>query len=78
MKILFYNSQVTDPTTQRVQEIAKKNGVGIVGVTETQPPDAKDYVDWMLTGLNEVETTLGAIAARPLFFHAVIGKIQIE
>lgn len=60
MKILFYNSQVTDPTTQRMQEIAKKDGVGIVGVTETQPPDAKDYVDWMLTGLNEVETTLGA------------------
>ncbi len=60
MKILFYNSQVTDPTTQRMREIAQKDGVGIVGVTETQPPDAKDYADWMLKELNAVETTLGA------------------
>jgi zinc/manganese transport system substrate-binding protein len=60
MKILFYNSQVTDPVTQRMQEIAKTSGVPVVGVTETQPPAARNYVDWMLAELNEVETTLGA------------------
>ncbi|HEY3914569.1 MAG TPA: zinc ABC transporter substrate-binding protein [Verrucomicrobiae bacterium] len=60
VKILFYNSQVTDPVTQRMQEIAKENGVPVIGVTETQPPDAKSYVDWILTELNQVETTLGA------------------
>jgi zinc/manganese transport system substrate-binding protein len=59
MKILFYNSQVTDPVTQRVQEIAKKIGVAVIGVTETQPPDAKNYADWMLAELNKVEATLG-------------------
>ena len=58
MKILFYNSQVTDPVTQRMQEIAKKNGVAVIGVTETQPPDAKNYADWMLTELNQVATAL--------------------
>lgn len=58
MKILFYNSQVTDPVTQRVQESAKKIGVAVIGVTETQPPDAKNYADWMLAELNQVETTL--------------------
>jgi len=58
MKILFYNSQVTDPVTQRVQEIAKKIGVAVIGVTETQPPDAKNYADWMLAELNQVETAL--------------------
>jgi len=60
VKLLFYNSQVTDPVTQRMQEIAKENGVPVIGVTETQPPDAKSYVDWMLAELHEVETTLGA------------------
>ncbi len=38
-KILFYNSQVTDPTTDRIQKIARTSGIPVVGVTETQPPD---------------------------------------
>ena len=41
-----------------MQEIAKKIGVAVIGVTETQPPDAKNYADWMLAELNEVETAL--------------------
>ncbi len=60
VKILFYNSQVTDPTTERLQAVARKHGVPVVGVTETQPPDAKTYVDWMLSELREVEKALGA------------------
>ena len=60
MKILFYNSQVSDPVTQRMQEIAKKNGVAVIGVSETQPPDAKNYADWMLAELNQVGTALEA------------------
>jgi zinc/manganese transport system substrate-binding protein len=40
-KILFYNSQVTDPTTDRLKKIAETAGVPIVGVTETEPPDRK-------------------------------------
>jgi zinc/manganese transport system substrate-binding protein len=58
-KILFYNSQVTDPTTDRIQKIAKKSGVPIVGVTETQPPDQKSYVAWMLHELDGVQAALG-------------------
>jgi zinc/manganese transport system substrate-binding protein len=59
-KILFYNSQVTDPTTARIQDLAKKSGVPIVGVTETQPPDQKSYVAWMLHELDGVQAALGA------------------
>jgi zinc/manganese transport system substrate-binding protein len=57
-KILFYNNQVTDPSTERMQAIAKKNGVPIVGVTETQPLKAKTYVAWMLSQLAEIEAAL--------------------
>ena len=57
-KILFYNSQVTDPTTSRVQAIARRAGVPVVGVTETQPPDEKNYVAWMLHQLDGVQAAL--------------------
>ena len=59
-KILFYNSQVSDPTTERIQKIAKKSGVPVVGVTETQPPDQKSYVGWMMRELDGVQAALGA------------------
>ena len=57
-KILFYNSQVTDPTTDRIQKIAKDAGIPIVGVTETQPLDQKSYVEWMLHELDAVQEAL--------------------
>jgi zinc/manganese transport system substrate-binding protein len=59
-KILFYNSQVTDPTTDRIQKIARQAGIPVVGVTETQPPDQKSYVGWMLHELDGVQAALAA------------------
>jgi zinc/manganese transport system substrate-binding protein len=61
VKMLFYNSQVTDPVTQRMQSIAKDNHVPIVGVTETQPPESKTYADWMLSELNGVEKAFAEV-----------------
>jgi zinc/manganese transport system substrate-binding protein len=57
-KILFYNSQVTDPVTQRMQTLAKNNNIPVVGVTETQPLEAKSYQDWMLNELAAIEAAL--------------------
>jgi zinc/manganese transport system substrate-binding protein len=57
-KILFYNSQVTDPTTDRIQKVAKQSGVPVVGVTETQPLDEKNYVGWMMHELKRIQTAL--------------------
>jgi len=59
VKILFYNNQVKDPTTERMRELAIKSGVAVVGVPETQPHEAAGYVDWMLAELREVEKALG-------------------
>lgn len=58
VKILFYNSQVSDPTTQRMQALAKANNIPVVGVTETQPLEAKSYQDWMLRELASIEAAL--------------------
>jgi zinc/manganese transport system substrate-binding protein len=60
VKILFYNSQVTDPTTDRIQQIARAAKIPVVGVTETQPLDQKSYVEWMLHELDGVEAALPA------------------
>jgi zinc/manganese transport system substrate-binding protein len=57
-RILFCNSQVSNPATQRMQSLAKSNGIPVVGVTETQPADAKTYVQWMASQLMLVETAL--------------------
>lgn len=57
-RILFYNNQVTDPSTERMKSMARKNGVPVIGVSETQPPDAKSYVDWMLSELGEIAAVL--------------------
>ena len=46
VKVLFYNSQVTDDLTARLQNIAKESGVPIVGVSETEPPGLS-YQAWM-------------------------------
>ncbi len=58
VKLLLYNRQVTNPTSDRMREIAKESRIPIVGVTETQPPDAKSYIAWMLSELNNIEHAL--------------------
>ena len=51
VKVLFYNTQVEDPLTQHLAELAKASGVAIVGVTETQP-EGKSFAAWMLDQLD--------------------------
>ncbi len=58
VKLLFYNSQVIDPTTDRLKKIAQQAGVPIVGVTETQPAGDETYVGWMVRQLHVTESGL--------------------
>jgi zinc/manganese transport system substrate-binding protein len=71
VKMLFYNKQVSDPTTERLKKIAIQMDIPIVGVTETQPADQKTYVDWMNTELRVVERALdskpGSFKEGPVF-----------
>ncbi len=58
-RILFYNQQVNSPLTQQLQTLAGKQGIPIVGITETQPEN-ESYVQWMINQLNAVENALHA------------------
>jgi zinc/manganese transport system substrate-binding protein len=57
IKVIFYNSQVEDPLTQHLSEVAESAGVPIVGVTETQP-EGKTFAAWML---DELDATAKAL-----------------
>jgi zinc/manganese transport system substrate-binding protein len=58
VKVLMYNSQTVTKVTSNVKELAKKNGVPVVGVSETSPP-AKTFQDWQLSTLTELGHALG-------------------
>lgn len=64
VRLLFYNSQVVDPSTKRMQSIAQQNDISIIGVTEIQPPTAKNYQEWMMGELTQVEKALNSIQKR--------------
>jgi zinc/manganese transport system substrate-binding protein len=55
--VFFYNSQVTDPLTDRLLSIAHKANVPVVGVTETGPA-GKTFANWMLSELDATEKAL--------------------
>jgi zinc/manganese transport system substrate-binding protein len=62
VKVIFYNSQVEDPLTQHLSEVAKAVGVPIVGVTETQP-ESETFTAWMLDELEATAKALGEPAS---------------
>ncbi|HLB33608.1 MAG: hypothetical protein A3F67_03180 [Verrucomicrobia bacterium RIFCSPHIGHO2_12_FULL_41_10] len=58
IQLLFYNSQVMNPATAQLQKIAQQNGIPVLGIAETQPATSKNYQEWMIQQLSEVERAL--------------------
>lgn len=61
--LLLYNQQVTSPLTKRMQDIARKAGVPVVGVDEFVPPHT-GYVQWQVNTLNALNKALKQKAAK--------------
>ncbi|MFZ0183605.1 MAG: zinc ABC transporter substrate-binding protein [Nitrosotalea sp.] len=60
--VLVYNEQTVTPLTQSIKALAAKQGIPIVGVTETiQPPDTT-FQDWMNGELLSLQNALNAQA----------------
>lgn len=57
VKVLFYNSQVSDSITKNMQNLAEKNAIPIVGVTETMPNNMK-INNWLLNEISATNTAL--------------------
>jgi zinc/manganese transport system substrate-binding protein len=58
VKVLLYNSQVISPTTSQIHDLAAQQGIPIVGVAETIPPNFQTYQDWQLAQLTDLEQAL--------------------
>ncbi len=57
VKAMLYNAQASEPAVQRLVQIAKDNGVPVVGVTETEPANTT-YQSWMLGQLDALDHAL--------------------
>ncbi len=57
VKVLIYNRQTSDALTRHMREIAKRSGIPVVGVTETEPA-GKDYQEWMRSQLDAIDRAL--------------------
>ena len=65
VKAMIFNAQASEPSVERLVELAKANGVPVVGVSETEPP-GESYVSWMLGQLDALERALaGGPRVRP-------------
>ena len=57
VKVLIYNSQVSEKLTERLREVASQAKVPVVGVTETMPPNVS-FQDWVLGELDALDKAL--------------------
>ena len=57
VRLLIYNSQVSEKLTERLRDIAKQAKVPVIGVTETMPPNVK-FQDWLLGELDNLDKAL--------------------
>jgi zinc/manganese transport system substrate-binding protein len=58
VKAMLYNAQASEPAVGKLVQMAKDNGVPVVGVSETEPPNST-YQDWMMGQLNALDKALG-------------------
>jgi zinc/manganese transport system substrate-binding protein len=58
IKVLVYNAQTVTGLTDQLQELAQRNNVPIVGVSETMPSDAGTFQDWQVRQLQALLAAL--------------------
>ena len=57
VRLLIYNSQVSEKLTERLRDIAKRTKVPVIGVSETTPANVK-FQDWLLGELDVLDKAL--------------------
>jgi zinc/manganese transport system substrate-binding protein len=57
VRVLIYNSQVSEKLTERLRDVAKKSKIPVVGVTETMPANTS-FQDWLLGELDALDKAL--------------------
>jgi zinc/manganese transport system substrate-binding protein len=58
IKVLIYNAQTSTPITENLKQLAIKNGIPVVGISETVEPTTASFQDWQTKQLNDLQTGL--------------------
>ena len=58
VKAMLTNTQASEPAVGKLVDLAKANGVPVVGVSETEPPNST-YQAWMMGQLDALDKALG-------------------
>lgn len=61
VKAMLFNAQASEPAVERLVQMAKDNGIPVVGVSETEP-GGTTYQAWMLGQLDALDAALGGAA----------------
>lgn len=57
VKAMLFNAQASEPSVQRLVQMAKDNAIPVVGVSETEP-GGTTYQAWMLSQLDALDAAL--------------------
>ena len=58
IKVLVYNTQTSTPITENLKQLAARNGIPIVGISETVEPASASFQDWQVKQLADLEAAL--------------------
>jgi zinc/manganese transport system substrate-binding protein len=58
IKILVYNTQTSTPITDNLKQMATRNGIPVVGISETVEPATATFQDWQTKQLTSIQATL--------------------
>jgi zinc/manganese transport system substrate-binding protein len=58
IKVLVYNGQTSTPITENLKQLAGKNSIPVVGISETVEPAAASFQDWQLRQLSSLQAAL--------------------
>ena len=59
IKLLVYNTQTSTSITENLKQLAVRNGIPVVGISETIQPTGTSFEDWQVAQLNSIKSALG-------------------
>jgi len=58
IKVLVYNTQTSTPITDNLKQLATRNGIPVVGISETVQPPSATFQDWQTRQLASLQAAL--------------------
>jgi zinc/manganese transport system substrate-binding protein len=56
--VLVYNTQTSTPITENLKQMATRNAIPVVGISETVEPPTASFQDWQVKQLNSLQAAL--------------------